>query len=40
MIHINVNCQAYHLVSILTVVGEYPLKQLQLLGKVDEYFDD
>ena len=39
MIHINVNCQAYHLLSILAVVGEYPLRQLHLLGNPRMYRD-
>lgn len=39
MIHINVNCQPYHLLSILAVVGEYPLRQLHLLGNPRMYRD-
>ena len=39
MIHINADCQAFHLLSILAVVGEYPLRQLHLLGNYRMYRD-
>ena len=39
MIHINADCQAFHLLSILAVVGEYPLRQLHLLGNPRMYRD-
>ena len=39
MIHINENCQAFQLLSILAVVGEYPLRQLHLLGNPRMYRD-
>ena len=39
MIHINENCQAFQLLSMLAVVGEYPLRQLHLLGNPRMYRD-
>lgn len=37
MIHVNENCQAFHLLSVIAITGEYPLRKLHLLGNTRMY---